>query len=88
MDANDEKFKKMSPRQYVEDLGMNYTRMSFLNEKIEEGFQTENNELLHLMNDADAHVEIEYDGQRLFISEIVKKVSDTGIKKMIIRVND
>lgn len=88
MKTGDSKFKELNPEQYIEDLGANYTRLSFLEDKIQEGFKAENDEPLSEMEDLGAHVEIEYKGQRLFIDEVIKKVSALGVKKMIIHVDD
>lgn len=84
----DSKFNKLTPNRYIEDLGADYTRMSFLADKIEEGFKPEGDEPMVLMDDSDAHVEIEFRGQRLFIDEVVKKVSSNGVKKMVIHVDE
>lgn len=84
----DNKFNELNPQEYIEDLGADYTRLSFLEEKIQDGFKSEEDEPLEEMEDADAQVEIEYKGKRLFIDEIAKKVSTSGVKKMIIHVDD
>jgi len=87
----DSKFNELNPHEYIEDLGANYTRMSFLADKIEEGFKPESDELMDVTDaliDSDAHVEVEFRGQRLFIDEVVKKVSANGVKKMVIHVDE
>lgn len=87
----DSKFNELNPHEYIEDLGANYTRMSFLADKIEEGFKPESDELMDVIDaliDSDAHVEVEFRGQRLFIDEVVKKVSANGVKKMVIHVDE
>lgn len=84
----DSKFNELNPNGYIEDLGADYTRMSFLVDKIEEGFKPEGDEPMDVMDDSDAHVEVEFRGQRLFIDKVVKKVSANGVKKMVIHVDD
>jgi hypothetical protein len=84
----DSKFNELNPNGYIEDLGADYTRMSFLADKIEEGFKPEGDELMDVMDDSDAHVEVEFRGQRLFIDEVIKKVSANGVKKMVIHVDE
>ena len=84
----DSNFNELNPNGYIEDLGADYTRMSFLEDKIQEGFKAENDEPMDVMDDSDAHVEVEFRGQRLFIDEVVKKVSSNGVKKMVIHVDE
>lgn len=93
----DSKFNKLSPEQYIDDLGANYTRLQYVRDKVEEGFEISEEtaeeehklgESLTKMLDEDAHVEISYEGRRLFIDEVECFISDSGVKKVVIYVSN
>jgi len=93
----DSKFDRLTPEQYTDDLGANYTRLQYLKDKVEEGFEISEEaaeedpklaESLTKMLDEDAHIEISYEGKRLFIDEVKGLVSETGVKKIVIYVSN
>jgi len=93
----DNKFDKLTPEQYTDDLGANYTRLQYLRDKVEESFKMSKEEeaedpkfaeSLTKMLDGDAHIEISYKGERLFIDAIKGFVSNNGVKKIVIYVTN
>lgn len=92
-DAN---FNKLTPEEYTENLGTNYTRLGYITEAVEKAFEINEEmktkepelvETLTKMLDEDAHVEISYNGERLFIDIIDCLVSESGVKKVVIYVS-
>lgn len=88
----DKVFDKLTPEEYTERLGTNYTRFGYFQDVIQNAFTKgdESEAILErrgkesIMNTDDMHVEVEFKGQRLGIDDIEIFVSETGVKKMVI----
>ncbi len=84
----DKRFLELNPDDYIDSLGNEYTRFGYLQDQVEEGFTVPEGmdweERYSKMLNDDAHVEIELNGQSLFIESVETQVSTQGTKRVII----